>query len=133
MSTTIPVSAAARALAACAAALLMQPSPAAAQRICGATPVEVSVQVWEKRHAESVARALWSNCARRNYGDAWGRVNLARQPSGVFCYDAGAWRSYYSSDGVVGCSGRDIRYPRWVCFYRATPCRYRPNSNSDDD
>ena len=131
MRNPIPVSAAAPALAAFVAAFPMHPSPAAAQRICGDTPVEVSVQVWEKSHGQKVATVLWSNCARRNYGDQWGSVGLARAKRGPVCYDAGAWRSYYNNSGIVTCPGSDIRHPRWVCFYRATPCRYRHQRQDD--
>jgi hypothetical protein len=131
MRSVLPITAAGQATAALVAAFLMYPAPAAAHRICGDTPVEVNVQVRERRHGESVAFALWSNCARSNYGDHWGSVGLARSKGRVFCYDVSARRSYYSNQGIITCDGGYIRYPRWVCFYRATPCRYR--ANNDDD
>lgn len=93
--------------------------------------MEVSVQVYEKSHAQKVARALWSNCARRYYGDQWGNPGLARAKRGPVCYNAGEWRSYYNNSGIVSCTGSDIRYPRWVCFYRATPCRSRHRHQDD--
>jgi hypothetical protein len=131
MRSVSPFAAAAPATAALVAAFLMQAAPADAQRICGDTPVEVSVQVWEKSHGYKVARVLWSNCARRNYGDQWGTLSLARGKRGPVCYDAGAWRSYYNNEGIITCPGSDIRYPTWVCFYRATPCRFRHRHNDD--
>lgn len=65
MRSVVPVAAAGQATAALVAAFLMHPTPAAAHRICGGTPMEVSVQVRERHHAERVARTLWSNCARK--------------------------------------------------------------------
>jgi hypothetical protein len=131
MRSFFPLAATARATAAFVTAFLMQVAPAAAQRICGDTPVEVSVQVYEKSHGEKVARALWSNCARRNYGDQWGSLGLARAKRGPVCYNASAWRSYYNNSGIIACAASDIRYPTWVCFYRATPCRHRYQRQDD--
>jgi len=131
MRRVIPFAAAAPATAAFIAALAIQPAPAAAQRVCGATPVGVKVRVWEQWHGKSLAKELWSNCARRHYGPGWGNLELARQESGVYCYPVGAWQRYYNNDGIVICP---TNYGgSWVCFYRAIPCRYGYQRNSDDD
>ena len=129
MRSVIPIAAAVPATAALIAASLMQASPASAHRICGATAVEVSVQVQERQHAWRVARALWSNCARRHYGDEWSSLRMAKAKNEMRCYDVRAWRRYYRSDGIVRCD-TEIRHPQLVCFLRAIPCRHRPD---DDD
>jgi hypothetical protein len=128
MRSVIHFAAAVPATTALIAALLVQASPASAHRICGATAVEASVQVQERRHAWRVARALWSNCARKYYGDEWSSLMMAKAKNEMLCYDVRAWRRYYRSDNIVRCD-TEIRYPQLVCFLRATPCRYR----SDDD
>lgn len=133
MRNASPVVSAGSALVALVVACLCQAVPAAAQTICGDTAVEVRIQVFERRHAEGVARILWSNCARTTYGNQWSSVNLAQGKNGPICYDTRAWRSYYSSRKIITCSGGDVRAPRWVCFYRATPCRYRNDRSRERD
>jgi hypothetical protein len=131
-----PVSSAAFAFLVLAAACLLQAAPATAQRICGDTAVEVRIHVFERRHAEGVGRILWSNCARRTYGDEWSDVDLARggrDGDRLVCYSTHATRGYYSSRHIVTCSGGDVRAPRWVCYYRATPCRYRYNGHQNGE
>jgi hypothetical protein len=130
MRSVIPFAAAAPATAAFIAALAIQPAPAAAHRICGATPVGVIVRVREKWHGEWLAKELWPKCARSIYGPGWG--NLRRQESRVDCYPVGAWQRYYNNDGVVTCPPTNYGVGL-VCFYRAIPCRYPYQRNSDDD
>jgi hypothetical protein len=132
MRIASPVSSACSALVMLIASYLTMAAPAAAQRICGDTAVEVRIHVFERRHAEGVGRVLWSNCARRTYGDQWSNVDLARGGRDrLVCYSTFANRSYYSSRNIITCSGGDVRQPRWVCFYRAVPCRYRYNGRQD--
>jgi hypothetical protein len=131
MRSVVPVAAAGQATAALVAAFLMHPVPAAAQPICGDTPVEVRVQVRQRHHAEWVARTSWSNCARKYYGDEWGSLRLAKGKSNVYCYYVGAWQRYYRNRPSVACRNYDSR-PRYACFYRAIPCRYRANNGDDD-
>jgi hypothetical protein len=126
MRSAIPI--AVPATAALVAATLMQVSTASAHRICGATTIGVSVQVREEWHAQTVAWALWGNCARKYYGREWSSLEMSKDRTKVHCYDVRAWRRYYGSNGFVTCDST-IDRPRWVCFLRAIPCRYR----SDDD
>ncbi len=133
MKISIPVTSVGLAFVALVAALVMQTVPAAAQHICGDTAVEVRIHVFERRHAEGVGRILWSNCARRTYGDQWSNVDLARGGRDrLVCYSTYAVRSYYSNRNIITCSGGDVRSPRLVCFYRATPCRYRNDGRRND-
>jgi hypothetical protein len=124
MRSVVPVAAAGQATAALVAAFLIYPvPPAAAHKICGDTPVEVNVHVRYWSHGKTVAKALWRSCARTKYGDQWGSLELARAKRD-FCYNVDAYRSYYRHQGLLTCDGDDDPRARWVCFYRATPCRY---------
>jgi hypothetical protein len=88
--------------------------------------------VWERQHADKLAQAVWSNCARRYYGEEWGWIRAAQEKTRVRCYYAGTSRNYYRNNGIISCHGSEIAYPNWVCYYRALPCRYRPNSDEDE-
>jgi hypothetical protein len=135
MRSVVSIAAAAPAAAAAfVAAFLLQPSPAAAQRICGNTAVEVNFQVWRKHHAEKVGPAFWGNCARSNYGDEWGSWYVAQNKE-FYCYNVRAWRRYYNDNHVraVTCDRRESNSASFVCFYRAIPCRYQYQRRSDDD
>jgi len=134
MKIAIPVAPVGSALLALVAACLLQVLPAAAQRICGDTPVEVIVKARQKTHGEYMAPILWSSCARSVYGDQWGSLRLSAGNNGPECYYARARRSYYRSSRVIACPpGEYVRDPRWVCFYRAIPCRYPGNRGGEDD
>jgi hypothetical protein len=132
MRSAIPIAAAAPATAAFVAALLMQPTSAAAHRICGNTAIEVNFQVWREHHAKKVGPAFWGNCARRNYGDEWSSWDVAKGQE-YYCYNVGAWRRYYNYNHRRAVTCGDETRAAFVCFYRAIPCRYPYQRNSDDD
>jgi hypothetical protein len=133
MRIAVPVSSAGPAIVALVAACLLQAGPAAARKICGDTPVEVTVQVRKWRHAGPVARIVWSDCARKTYGDEWSNLSIAKwRPDRPDCYDTRAWPRYYSSRPPATCTGTETRDARWVCFYRATPCRWRRSNGRRD-
>jgi hypothetical protein len=99
------------------AALVTQPTPAAAHPICGDTPVVVSGTFWDRSNAWGLARPRWSHCTRRVYGEGW--THWRHGDAKVICHDAGM---DYQID--VTCPHWDNNR-KWVCYFMATPCRWR--------
>jgi hypothetical protein len=105
------------------AAFMVQSTPVAAHPICGDTPVGVLFKVDEQWHAHWLARILWEDCARRKYGYEWAALDLARNKNDrPICYPGRTFG--YTGERILKCPPRDNAHGRWVCFYRATPCRY---------
>lgn len=99
------------------AAFVVQSTPVAAHRNCRHTPVVVSGTFWDRSHAWGLARSRWSDCVRRVYGEGW--TDWEHGAAKVFCHNA---RLDYQIH--VTCPSWD-NHRRWVCYFKATPCRWR--------
>jgi hypothetical protein len=105
-------------------ALVMQGASALSQSICGDTLVEVGIQASTERRARDGATRYWSNCAQSSYGDAWGRVELAKNHE-MECIAIGG-RPYaygYAEKRPVTCPTQGSG--GYLCYFSARPCRRR--------